>query len=75
MRNRPRRANTLLLHCSSVGMLNYLPIIGQAIQLVGEIVFSGLSDRVGRFPLLLVHSVSRLSGELLYTPSRAKEIY
>ncbi|KAL2844577.1 major facilitator superfamily domain-containing protein [Aspergillus pseudoustus] len=40
----------------SVGMLNYLPIIGQAIQLVAEIVFCGLSDRVGRFPLLLVHS-------------------
>jgi hypothetical protein len=27
---------------------------------VGEIVFSGISDRIGRFPLLLVHSVSRL---------------
>lgn len=38
-------------------MLNYLPIAGQAIQLVAEVVFSGLSDKFGRFPFLLLHSV------------------
>lgn len=40
-------------------MLNYLPIAGQAIQLVAEILFSGFSDYFGtRLPFLLVHSVS-----------------
>lgn len=46
-------------HHSSVGMLNYLPIIGQAIQLVAELLFSGFSDYFGvRLPFLLLHSVS-----------------
>lgn len=40
-------------------MLNYLPIAGQAIQLVAEILFSGFSDYLGtRLPFLLLHSVS-----------------
>ena len=44
---------------SSVAMLDYLPIIGQAIQLVAEILFSGFSDYFGvRLPFLLLHSVS-----------------
>ncbi|KAJ9133251.1 Major facilitator superfamily transporter [Pleurostoma richardsiae] len=41
----------------TVGMLNYLPIIGQAAQLAAELVFSGLSDLFGvRLPFLLLHS-------------------
>ena len=41
-------------------MLNYLPIAGQAIQLVAELLFSGFSDLLHtRFPFLLLHSVSR----------------
>lgn len=44
-------------------MLNYLPIAGQAIQLVAELLFSGFSDYLGtRLPFLLLHSVS-ISGE------------
>jgi hypothetical protein len=39
-------------------MLNYLPIVGQAIQLVAELLFSGFSDYLGvRLPFLLLHSV------------------
>ncbi|KAM5360956.1 hypothetical protein ACJZ2D_013410 [Fusarium nematophilum] len=41
----------------SVGMLNYLPIVGQAIQLVAEVLFSGLSDYFrARLPFILFHS-------------------
>ncbi|KAL3488340.1 major facilitator superfamily domain-containing protein [Aspergillus germanicus] len=57
----------------SVGMLNYLPIIGQAIQLVGEIVFSGLSDRIGRFPLLLVHSAINIASLIILIIQPASE--
>ncbi|KAL2823548.1 major facilitator superfamily domain-containing protein [Aspergillus cavernicola] len=45
----------------SVGMLNYLPIVGQAIQLVAEVLFSSLSDRFGRFPFLLLHSAVNIA--------------
>ncbi|KAJ5923575.1 Major facilitator superfamily domain general substrate transporter [Penicillium verhagenii] len=46
----------------SVAMLNYLPIAGQAIQLVAEILFSGFSDYFGtRLPFLLLHSVINLT--------------
>lgn len=39
-------------------MLNYLPIIGQAVQLVAELLFSGFSDLLGqRLPFLLLHAV------------------
>lgn len=39
-------------------MLNYLPIIGQAVQLVAELLFSGFSDLTGqRLPFLILHSV------------------
>ncbi|KAJ5994417.1 Major facilitator superfamily domain general substrate transporter [Penicillium sp. IBT 35674x] len=41
-----------------VAMLNYLPIAGQAIQLVAEILCSGFSDYFGtRLPFLLLHSI------------------
>ncbi|RAH67697.1 MFS general substrate transporter [Aspergillus aculeatinus CBS 121060] len=46
----------------SVAMLNYLPIIGQAIQLVAEILFSGFSDFFGtRLPFLLLHAVINIT--------------
>jgi ACS family pantothenate transporter-like MFS transporter len=39
-------------------MLNYLPIIGLAAQLIAELLFSGLSDYFQtRLPFLLLHSV------------------
>ncbi|KAL1595462.1 hypothetical protein SLS59_008395 [Nothophoma quercina] len=42
----------------TVAMLNYLPIIGQAVQLVAELLFSGFSDYFQtRLPFLLLHSV------------------
>lgn len=44
---------------SSVAMVNYLPIAGQAALLVVEVVYSGASDYLGqRLPFLLLHSVS-----------------
>lgn len=44
---------------SSTAMLNYIPIAGQALQLVCELLFSGFSDLLGvRLPFLLLHSVS-----------------
>ncbi|KAJ5526216.1 hypothetical protein N7494_012866 [Penicillium frequentans] len=50
------------LWLNSVAMLNYLPIAGQAIQLVAEILFSGFSDYFGtRLPFLLVHSVINIT--------------
>lgn len=43
-------------------MLNYLPIAGQALQLVAELLFSGFSDYLGtRLPFLLLHSVRHSS--------------
>ncbi|CAG9978722.1 unnamed protein product, partial [Clonostachys byssicola] len=40
----------------SVAMLNYLPIIGQAIQLVAELLFSGFSDYFRtRLPFVMLH--------------------
>lgn len=40
-------------------MLNYLPIAGQALQLVAELLFSGFSDYLGtRLPFLLLQSAS-----------------
>ncbi|KAH6891283.1 major facilitator superfamily domain-containing protein [Thelonectria olida] len=46
----------------SVAMLNYLPIGGQAIQLVCELLFSGLSDFFGtRIPFLLIHSAINIT--------------
>ncbi|KAL4929009.1 major facilitator superfamily domain-containing protein [Aspergillus undulatus] len=50
-----------IVRMCSVAMLNYLPIVGQAIQLVAKVVFSGLSDRFGRFPLLLIHSTINIA--------------
>ncbi|KAJ5707440.1 hypothetical protein N7488_007241 [Penicillium malachiteum] len=41
----------------STAMLDYLPIAGQAIQLVAELLFSGFSDYFGvRLPFLLIHA-------------------
>ncbi|KAL4946313.1 hypothetical protein BDV06DRAFT_234655 [Aspergillus oleicola] len=51
----------------SVGMLNYLPIAGQAIQLIIEVVFSGLSDRFGRFPFLVLHSAINITSLAILT--------
>ncbi|CAG9950431.1 unnamed protein product [Clonostachys rosea f. rosea IK726] len=46
----------------SVAMLNYLPIIGQAVQLVAELLFSGFSDLTGqRLPFLVLHSAISLT--------------
>lgn len=46
----------------TVAMLNYLPIIGQAIQLVAELLFSGFSDYFGsRLPFLLLHSAINIT--------------
>jgi hypothetical protein len=47
-----------LTYFSTVAMLNYLPIIGQAAQLAAEVLYSSASDYFGkRLPFLLVHSV------------------
>ena len=47
---------------STVGMLNYLPIAGQAAQLVAELLFSGFSDLTGeRLPFLLLHSAINIT--------------
>lgn len=47
---------------SSVGMLNYLPIIGQGSQLVAELLFSGFSDHFqARLPFLLLHSTINIT--------------
>lgn len=49
-------------------MLNYLPIAGQALQLVAELLFSGFSDYLGtRLPFLLLQSVSDYHLEKLNT--------
>ncbi|KUJ15938.1 MFS general substrate transporter [Mollisia scopiformis] len=46
----------------SVPMLNYLPIVGQAIALVCELLFSGFSDYFGsRLPFLLLHAAINIS--------------
>lgn len=43
----------------TVAQVNYLPIAGQGIQLVVQLVSCGLSDWTGkRLPFLLFHSVS-----------------
>ncbi|KAE9379948.1 MFS general substrate transporter [Stipitochalara longipes BDJ] len=50
----------------SVGLLNYLPLIGQAIQLVCELGFSGLSDYFGtRLPFLLAHSTISITSLII----------
>ncbi|RDW87228.1 MFS transporter-15 [Coleophoma crateriformis] len=50
----------------SVGMLNYLPIIGQAVQLVAELLFSGFSDYFGvRLPFLLLHSTINITSLII----------
>ncbi|KAJ5508489.1 hypothetical protein N7527_010632 [Penicillium freii] len=50
----------------SVGMLNYLPIAGQALQLAAELLFSGFSDYLGtRLPFLLLHSVVNITSLII----------
>ncbi|KAK2024917.1 major facilitator superfamily transporter [Colletotrichum zoysiae] len=59
----------------SIAMINYLPIIGQAIQLVAELLFSGFSDYFGvRLPFLLLHSVINIASHiiLIVRPSNEK---
>lgn len=47
-------------------MLNYLPIAGQAAQLVAELLFSGFSDLLGtRLPFLLIHSVINITSLII----------
>ncbi|KKY36927.1 putative major facilitator superfamily transporter [Diaporthe ampelina] len=46
----------------SVALLNYIPIAGQAIQLVAEVLFSGASDYFRkRLPFLLLHSAINIT--------------
>ncbi|CAG8110034.1 unnamed protein product [Penicillium salamii] len=50
----------------SVAMLNYLPIAGQALQLVAELLFSGFSDYLGtRLPFLLLQSVISITSLII----------
>ncbi|RDW72814.1 hypothetical protein BP6252_06721 [Coleophoma cylindrospora] len=50
----------------TVAMLNYLPIIGQAIQLVAELLFSSFSDYFGtRLPFLLLHSAINITSLII----------
>ncbi|KAJ5901850.1 hypothetical protein N7495_002378 [Penicillium taxi] len=58
----------------SVAMLNYLPIVGQAIQLVAELLFSGFSDYLGtRLPFLLLHSVINITSLIILIIRPGKE--
>lgn len=51
------RENLSNITHSSVAMLNYLPIAGQAAQLVAEVLFCGFSDLFRtRLPFLLTHA-------------------
>ncbi|CZR58777.1 uncharacterized protein PAC_08669 [Phialocephala subalpina] len=50
----------------SVAKLNYLPIAGQAIALVCELLFSGFSDWTGkRLPFLLTHSAINITSLII----------
>ncbi|KAJ4393502.1 hypothetical protein N0V93_002714 [Gnomoniopsis smithogilvyi] len=52
----------------STAMLNYLPIAGQAEQLVSQLLFNGLSDYFGaRLPFLLLHSVINITSLVILT--------
>ncbi|KAJ4412438.1 hypothetical protein N0V82_008793 [Gnomoniopsis sp. IMI 355080] len=52
----------------STAMLNYLPIAGQAEQLVSQLLFNGLSDYFGaRLPFLLLHSVINITSLIILT--------
>ncbi|KAJ6033142.1 hypothetical protein N7444_010913 [Penicillium canescens] len=58
----------------SVAMLNYLPIAGQAIQLVAELLFSGFSDYLGtRLPFLLLHSTINITSLIILVIRPASE--
>ncbi|KAI3009608.1 hypothetical protein CBS147482_5053 [Aspergillus niger] len=58
----------------SVAMLDYLPIAGQAIQLVAEILFSGFSDYFGvRLPFLLLHAVINIVSLIILTIQPSNE--
>lgn len=49
-------------------MLNYLPIAGQAAQLIAELLFSGFSDYFGsRLPFLLLHSAINITSLTILT--------
>ncbi|KAK2603245.1 hypothetical protein N8I77_009716 [Diaporthe amygdali] len=51
----------------SVAMLNYIPIAGQAVQLVAEVLFSGASDYFRkRLPFLLLHSAINITSLVIF---------
>ncbi|TDZ18220.1 Pantothenate transporter FEN2 [Colletotrichum orbiculare MAFF 240422] len=50
----------------SVAMLNYLPIAGQGVQLVSELLFSGFSGYFGvHLPFLLLHSAINIASQII----------
>ncbi|KAF6821200.1 pantothenate transporter [Colletotrichum plurivorum] len=50
----------------SVAMLNYLPIAGQGVQLVAELLFSGFSGYFGvHLPFLLLHSAVNITSHII----------
>ncbi|KAF6804408.1 major facilitator superfamily transporter [Colletotrichum sojae] len=50
----------------SVAMLNYLPIAGQGVQLVAELLFSGFSGYFGvHLPFLLLHSTINIASHVI----------
>ncbi|KAF4844413.1 Pantothenate transporter FEN2 [Colletotrichum siamense] len=50
----------------SVAMLNYLPIAGQGLQLISELLFSGFSGYFGvHLPFLLLHSAINIASQVI----------
>ncbi|KAK7425027.1 hypothetical protein QQZ08_008303, partial [Neonectria magnoliae] len=58
-------------------MLNYLPMIGQAAQLVAEIVYSGASDYFrSRLPFLYLHSTINITSlAILIARPKSEQFY
>ncbi|KAL1408544.1 hypothetical protein Q8F55_005356 [Vanrija albida] len=60
----------------SVAMLNYLPIIGQALQLVTQLLLTFASDWTGqRLPWLLVHAAINLASQIILVVRPARHAY
>ncbi|KAJ5621426.1 Major facilitator superfamily domain general substrate transporter [Penicillium herquei] len=60
----------------STAMLDYLPIAGQAIQLVAELLFSGFSDYFGvRLPFLLIHAAINVLSLIILTIRPSSESF
>lgn len=52
----------------TVAQLNYLPVIGFALQLAATVALCGLSDWLGvRLPSLLIHAAINLTSEIILT--------